>query len=380
MNLVPSRPPVLTLPAFTTAHSHAFQRALRGKTQRPGPATQDDFWTWREAMYRLVDGLTPESVEAIARAAFEELYRCGVRTVGEFHYVHHAPGGAPYEDPNELAHRVVRAALDSGLRITLLRSIYERAGFGRSLARGQDRFVDRSLDASLRAVEALQKAYANEPRVRIGLAPHSTRAVNPSSWKEILGFAGAHAMPLHAHVAEQPREIDECLAETGKRPLEFLADEGAISSRFVVVHGTHLLEHEAAMLGQARSFVCMCPTTERDLGDGLPNLGALRSSGVRLCTGIDSHVVCDPFEDMRGLEVHERLRTRKRVAAARAGHPAAELWASASTEGAEACGFHGEGPALTVRTDDPFFAFVDDGDELDALVFSGSRALDGLLT
>lgn len=374
------RSPVLSLPAFTTAHSHAFQRALRGKTQRPGPASQDDFWTWREAMYRLVEELTPESFEAIARAAFAELHRSGVRTVGEFHYVHHAQGGTPYEDPNELAHRVIRAALESGLRITLLRSIYERAGFGRTLARGQDRFVDRSLEASLRAVEDLQKSYAHEPRVRIGLAPHSTRAVRPSSWKEIVAFSNAHGMPLHAHVAEQPREIDECLAETGKRPLEFLADEGAISSRFVVVHGTHLVEHEATMLGAARAFVCMCPTTERDLGDGLPNLGALRAAGVRLCTGIDSHVVCDPFEEMRGLEVHERLRTRKRVAAARAGHPAADLWASGSTEGAEACGFFGEGPTLSVRTDDPFFEFVDAGDELDALVFSGSRALDGLFS
>jgi formimidoylglutamate deiminase len=369
----------LTLPAFTTAHSHAFQRALRGKTQRPSPAAQDDFWTWREAMYDLVDGLTPERIEAIAREAFRELHRAGVRTVGEFHYVHHARGGVPYADPNELAHRVIRAALDSGLRITLLRSIYERAGYGRALARGQDRFVDASLDASLRAVERLAAAYEGDPRVRIGLAPHSTRAVHPTSWKEIVAFAAERGMPLHAHVAEQPREIDECVAETGRRPLEFLAEQGAVSSRFVVVHGTHLVPHEARLLGEAKAFVCMCGTTERDLGDGLPDLGAMRASGVRLCTGIDSHVVCDPFEDMRALETHERLRTRKRVASARAANPAGELWASASTEGDAACGFAGEGPRLRVSMDDPFFTFVDPGDELDALVFSGSRALDALL-
>jgi formimidoylglutamate deiminase len=369
----------LTLPAFTTAHSHAFQRALRGKTQRPSPAAQDDFWTWREAMYDLVDGLTPERVEAIAREAFRELHRAGVRTVGEFHYVHHARGGVPYADANELAHRVIRAALESGLRITLLRSIYERAGHGRSLARGQDRFVDASLDASLRAVESLAATYADDPRVRIGLAPHSTRAVHPTSWKEIVAFAAKRRMPLHAHVAEQPREIDECVAETGKRPLEFLADQGVISPRFVVVHGTHLQPHEARLLGEAKAFVCMCGTTERDLGDGLPDLGAMRAAAVRLCTGIDSHVVCDPFEDMRALETHERLRTQKRVAAARASNPAAELWASASTEGSAACGFEGEGPQLRVDGADPFFTFVDEGDELDALVFSGSRALDALL-
>lgn len=376
----PSRPEALTLPAFTTAHSHAFQRALRGKTQRPGPASEDDFWTWREAMYAVVDTLTPERVEAIAREAFRELHRAGVRTVGEFHYVHHAQGGVPYADRNELAHRVIRAALDSGLRIALLRSVYERAGHGRSLVRGQDRFVDASLDASLRDIDDLCVAYAGDDRVRIGIAPHSTRAVRPSSWRELVAFANERRMPLHVHVAEQPREIDECIAETGKRPLEFLHDEGALSERFVVVHGTHLLAHEAKLLAEHRAFVCMCGTTERDLGDGLPDLGALRTSGVRLCTGIDSHVVCDPFEDMRALETHERLRTRKRVAAARVGHPAAELWASASTEGDAACGFFGEGPQLHVRTSDPFFTFVDVGDELDALVFSGTRALDGAWT
>ncbi len=375
-----SRPEVLSLAAFTTAHSHAFQRAMRGKTQRPGPVPEDDFWTWREAMYAVVEGPTPERIEAVAREAFRELHDAGVRTVGEFHYVHHARGGVPYDDRNELAHRVIRAALDSGLRISLLRSVYERAGHGRSLVAGQDRFVDKSLDESLRAIDDLIGSYAGDDRVRIGIAPHSTRAVHPASWRELVSFARNRSLPFHVHVAEQPREIAECIEETGKRPLELLSDEGALSERFVVVHGTHLLPHEAVLLGEHRAFVCMCATTERDLGDGLPDLGALRSNGVRLCTGIDSHVVCDPFEDMRALETHERLRTRKRVAAARVGHPAKELWASASTEGAEACGFLGEGPMLSARTDHPFFAFVDHGDELDALVFSGTRALDGLFS
>jgi formimidoylglutamate deiminase len=376
----PSSSGGLLVPAFTTAHSHAFQRALRGKTQRPGPASRDDFWTWREAMYALVDRLTPELMGAIAREAFAELHRAGVRTVGEFHYVHHGVGGTPYDDPNELAHRVIGAALESGLRITLLRSIYERAGYERTLVSGQARFVDQSLDASLRAIEDLHHAYAHDPRVRIGIAPHSTRAVRPESWRTILAFAGTHAMPIHVHVAEQPREIEECLAETGKRPLEFLADEGALSERFVAVHGTHLLAHEATMLGAANATVCMCGTTERDLGDGLPDLGALRSASVKLCMGIDSHVVCDPFEDMRALETHERLRTRLRIASSRGGFLAEDLWRSASLVGSAACGFaDAPSPMLRIDTTSSFFRFVDAGEELDALVFSGSRALDGLL-
>ncbi len=374
---IPECSRTLRVPAFTTAHSHAFQRALRGKAQRPGPLAQDDFWTWREAMYTLVEGLTPDSVEAIARVAYRELHASGVRTVGEFHYVHHAPNGVPYDDGNELAHRVIRAALDSGLRISLLRSIYQRGGHGRGLAKAQERFADKSLDASLRAISDLQSYYVNNPLVRIGIAPHSTRAVHPAAWKEIVAFAQGRDLPFHVHVAEQPRELDECLHETGMRPLQLLEDRGAISPRLVVVHGTHLLPEESEILGKSQGFVCMCATTERDLGDGLPNLGAMRAAGVRLCMGIDSHVVCDPFDDMRALETHERLRTGRRVAA-RVAHPAASLWASASTEGAKACGFDGDGPSLTVRTDAPFFAFVDSGDELDALVFSGTRALDGL--
>ena len=371
----------LLLPAFATAHSHAFQRALRGKAQRPGPSSRDDFWSWREAMYSLVEGLTPERMEEVAREAFAELYRAGVRTVGEFHYVHHARGGVPYADPNELAHRVIAAALDSGLRIALLRGIYERAGAGRDLAPGQERFVDGSLDDGLRAVEALRRHYASDGRVRIGLAPHSTRAVRPGAWPLLIEFADRAHLPCHVHVAEQPREIDECVAETGKRPLEFLADVGAVSGRFVAIHGTHLVEHEARILGEARAFLCMCATTERDLGDGLPNLGALRDAGVRLCMGIDSHVVCDPFEDMRALETHERLRTRARIASTRVGRPAEELWRSASRLGSEACGFgDADDPMLRIPLRDPFFRFVDRGDELDALVFSGSRALDGLLS
>jgi formimidoylglutamate deiminase len=343
----------LRLPAFATAHSHAFQRALRGRGQRPrGAFGVEDFWTWRAAMYELASSLTPQSIHAISLVAFRELARAGVRTVGEFHYVHHQPDGTPYDDRTVLADAVVLAAKQAKLRIALLRVAYHRAGPGREPEAGQRRFCDPSVDDVLRDVDALRLRYANDPEVVVGLAPHSVRAVPPSWLAPLREYADRHAMPFHMHVAEQAREVDECLAETGRRPVELLADNGVLSGRFVAVHATNLLPHEARLLGTARAFACICPTTERDLGDGLPDLGALRAAGVRLCTGVDSHVLVDPIEDLRALETHERLRTRTRVTFGAGGAggegdgsgiagptPAEELWRAGSIEGAAACGF-----------------------------------------
>jgi formimidoylglutamate deiminase len=368
-------PVPLELPALTTAHSHAFQRALRGDAQRPGPAGTDDFWSWRTAMYRLADALTPESIFAISRVAYRELYRAGVRTVGEFHYVHHQPGGVPYADRTLLADAVIEAARDAGLRIALLRVIYHRAAAGRPPEGAQQRFSDPSLDAALADIDALRLRYRGAADVRIGVAPHSVRAVPPSWLPPIAAYARAHQLPLHMHVAEQPAEIRACLEETGRRPVELLADLGVLDARFVAVHGTHLGEHEPALLGAARAFVCLCPTTERDLGDGLPDVGALRAAGVRLCTGIDSHVVTHPLEDMRGIDLGERLRTGKRVAIrAESRTPAEELWRIGSIEGAAAVGFDDTlagGPTVTIDPDAPEFELVLAEHLLDAAVYSG---------
>ena len=302
------------LPALATAHSHAFQRAMRGDAQRPGPTGTDDFWSWRTSMYTLADTLTPESIHAIARVAYRELYRAGVRTVGEFHYVHHQPGGTPYDDRVVLADQVIRAAKAEGLRIALLRVIYTRAGAGKPPEGAQRRFSDADLDRSLADVETLAARWAHDPDVRIGVAPHSVRAVPPDWLGPIAAFAEARGRMLHAHVAEQPAEITACLAETGKRPVELLADRGVLSPRFVAVHATHLAPHEARLLGEAGAFVCLCPTTERDLGDGLPDVTALVDAGALLCTGIDSHVMTAPLEDLRCVDLGERLRTGKRIA------------------------------------------------------------------
>ncbi|CAN5322963.1 hypothetical protein BH09MYX1_BH09MYX1_23610 [soil metagenome] len=365
------------LPALATAHSHAFQRAMRGMAQRPGPArATDDFWSWRGEMYRLSSSLDPASIEKYSRVAFRELRAAGVRTVGEFHYVQHQADGTPYDNRTLLAEIVIEAARAEGLRIALLRVAYHRAGPGRAAEPGQLRYCDPDPDTVLSDVDALRAKYKDHPDVVIGIAPHSVRAVPPSWLAPLAHHAHAHRLPFHMHVAEQEREIAECLGETGKRPIELLADSGVLSDRFVAVHATHLMAHEARLLGEAKGFACICATTERDLGDGLPDLGALRSAGARLCTGIDSHVVTDPFDDLRSLETHERLRTKKRVTFGEAGSiPAVALWRAGSIDGAMACGFSDAGGDVVLKRDHLSLELVDDDALLDAIVFSGSPSL-----
>ncbi|HTN90477.1 MAG TPA: formimidoylglutamate deiminase [Sorangium sp.] len=371
----------IELPALASAHSHAFQRGMRGEAQRPGPSGADDFWSWRTAMYALAGSLTPESIHAISKVAYRELRAAGVRTVGEFHYVHHQPDGAPYADRTVLADAVIEAAREAGLRIALLRVVYARAGAGREPEGAQRRFSDASLDAALADVDALRARYAGCEDVRVGVAPHSVRAVPPAWLGEIARYAGERGLMLHMHVAEQPAEIEACLAETGRRPVELLVERGVLSERFVAVHATHLAPHEPALLGAARAFACLCPTTERDLGDGLPDVGALRAAGVRLCVGIDSHVITDPFEDLRGVELGERLRTGKRVTLRGEGGgqggatPAEALWEIGSQRGAEACGFADAGGTIAIRRDAPALALVPEERLLDAVVYSGSPAI-----
>ncbi|KYF78927.1 chlorohydrolase [Sorangium cellulosum] len=372
----------IELPALASAHSHAFQRGMRGEAQRPGPSGADDFWSWRTAMYALAESLTPESIHAISKVAYRELRAAGVRTVGEFHYVHHQPGGAPYADRTVLADAVIEAARAAGLRIALLRVVYARAGAGREPEGAQRRFSDASLDAALADVEALRARYAGCEDVRVGVAPHSVRAVPPEWLGEIARYAAERGLMVHMHVAEQPAEIEACVAETGRRPVELLAERGVLSERFVAVHATHLAPHEPALLGAARAFACLCPTTERDLGDGLPDVGALAGAGVRLCVGIDSHVITDPFEDLRGVELGERLRTGKRVTLRGEGGggesgatPAEVLWDIGSRRGAEACGFADAGGTIALRRDAPALALVREERLLDAVVYSGSPAI-----
>lgn len=364
----------MKLAALATAHSHAFQRAMRGTAQRPGP---QDFFSWRAQMYRVATSLTPESIDRISRVAFGELFASGVRTVGEFHYIHHQADGTPYAQRTLMSEIVVAAARASGLRVCLLRVAYHRAGPGVIAEPGQKRFCDPDVDTVLADVDALRAKYKDDPDVRVGVAPHSVRAVPPSWLAPLAAYATKHALPFHMHVAEVAREVDECVAETKKRPVELLADLGVLSDRFCAVHCTNLASHEARLLGASRAFACICATTERDLGDGLPDLSALRASGARLCIGIDSHVITDPFDDMRALETHERLRTRTRVTfdPPRAT-PAEALWREGSVEGSAACGFEeSTSPTIEIDRAHRALALVEEENLLDAIVFSGSPAL-----
>ncbi|HRI63665.1 MAG TPA: formimidoylglutamate deiminase [Polyangium sp.] len=366
----------LELPALASAHSHAFQRAMRGDAQRASGATTDDFWSWRTAMYSLADSLDPQSIYDISRIAYRELYLAGVRTVGEFHYVHHQAGGIPYADRTVMADQVIRAARAENLRIGLFRVVYARAGAGREPEGAQRRFCDPNLDQSLSDIETLAQRWSGDEGVRIGVAAHSVRAVPPVYWRPIAEFAATRNMVFHAHVAEQPAEIQACLAETKRRPIELLADHGVLSPKFVAVHATHLELHEASLLGEARSIACLCPTTERDLGDGLPNVAALRAANVRICMGVDSHVMTDPLEDLRCIELGERLRTGKRLAIRSDERtPAEELWHMGAVIGAEACGFSDPGGFVAVDLSAPELQLVRKEHLLDAIVHSGSTRI-----
>ena len=367
----------IELPALTTAHSHAFQRAMRGRAQRPGPADGDDFWSWRTAMYELAETLDPERIYQITRVAYEELKRAGVRTVGEFHYIHHQPDGTPYDDRLQMSEAVIAAARDEGMRICLARVVYHRAGPGKEPAGVQRRFSDATLDDAIRDIEELWTRYADAKDVRIGVAPHSVRAVPPTWLGKLAQLAERRHLPLHMHVADQPAEVEACLAETKKRPVQLLADEGVLSDQFVAVHATHLEPDEAELLGRAGAYVCLCPTTERDLGDGLPNVQALVKAGAKLCVGVDSHVLTSPLEDMRAVELGERLRTGRRVVLRPAGgrSPAEALWRMGSIAGAHACGFDDAGGTVVVDRAASELMLVADDHLLDAIVFSGTDRL-----
>jgi formimidoylglutamate deiminase len=314
------------VPGLVNAHSHAFQRAIRGRTQWRPLGEHADFWSWREAMYRAVLRLSPDDMYELARFCFIEMLLAGYTTVGEFHYVQRDERGAEYANPNELALQLIRAAQEVGIRIALLNVCYATGGVGEALREEQRRFGTPDLDRYLSHTEQLRSQVQGKPLVSVGLAPHSLRAV-PSDWlAPIASHAREHDLPLHMHVAEQPAEVDACMRAYGRRPGELLADRGLLDARFTAVHATHLNTGEILALGQAGITVCACPTTERDLGDGIPSARELVDAGARLCIGSDSQTVIDPWEEMRSIEYHTRLATLRRVILAEeVGHGRSEV-------------------------------------------------------
>jgi formimidoylglutamate deiminase len=303
------------LPGLVNVHSHAFQRVIRGRTEHRTAAQRDTFWTWRVSMYHAATQLSPEDMYHAARMAFLEMVLSGITTVGEFHYVHHDSEGVPYQERNLLAHQVLRAAEEVGLRIALLRTAYVRAGWQKPPDPGQARFITPCPQDFIADTEALRATVANSPRKRawVGIAPHSVRAVPLDYLREVAGFARANDLELHMHVAEQPAEVEACLEEYGLRPVALLREHGILDSRFTAIHAIHVSGDEIASLAKARARVCACPTTERNLGDGTSPADKLMDAGVGMCVGSDSNVQIDMLEDARALEYHLRMTRIERV-------------------------------------------------------------------
>lgn len=304
--LVEALPGVALLPGFVNTHSHVFQRALRGHTHR-ALSRQDTFWTWRHAMYDEAQRLNPDSLYESSLRAYREMLAAGYTTVGEFHYVHHQPDGRPYAEPNAMSEAVLQAGLDAGIRVVLLMTAYAQAGFGLPPEEGQRRFCDASVEAYLARVEALRQR-----GVPIGVAPHSVRAVSESWLRAIADYSRAHDLPLHIHADEQVAEIEQCVAATGLRPIELLACCDALSPRTTVIHATHADEHELALLAQYSCTVCVCPTTEGDLGDGIAPYAELVARNIPLAIGADSNTRLDPIEELRWAEYTARMRYQRR--------------------------------------------------------------------
>ena len=358
------------LPGMANLHSHAFQRAMAGLTEMRGPG-DDDFWTWRELMYRFVERVTPAQARAIATHLYIEMLLHGYTAVAEFHYLHHPPSAFPVH---------LEAARDAGIAITLLPSLYTWSGFGnKALQPRQQRFASTVRDIA-RAVESIASEVDDD--VRVGVAPHSLRAVDPQALKEVTTVAPDG--PIHIHAAEQTKEVDECKAALGKRPVEWLLSQMPVDRRWCVVHATHMTDEETRALAGSGAVAGLCPTTEGNLGDGIFPLAQYRASAGRYGVGGDSHVSRDPAEELRLLEYFQRVTMRKRniVTSRRSPAVGTTLWLEAAAGGAQALGRRMGGIAPGMRAD----LVVLDADHVDlagrsgdaianALVFSGATGL-----
>jgi formimidoylglutamate deiminase len=362
------------LPGFVDAHSHAFQRAFAGLAERRESA-HDDFWSWRDRMYQAALRITPEQLRAIAAQLYVELLRGGYTQVCEFHYLQHAPDGRAYADPGTLAWALADAAQEAGIGLTLLPVLYERAGFAQSALRTDQRRFATDADAVL----ALQSA-ARARGIDCGVAIHSLRAARPASIARLIERAAGG--PIHIHVAEQTAEVDDCRAATGERPIEWLANHVPLDARWQLVHATHATAAEIDAVARAGAGIVICPTTEANLGDGVPDLPRWLAAGVPLSIGSDSQVGRDALEEIRWLDYVQRLVRRERNVAALPGHEpstAARLAEHVRAGGAAAAGFTRWGLEVGARADllvlDPAcdaLRGIPPAATLDALVFAGA--------
>ncbi|HVV66412.1 MAG TPA: formimidoylglutamate deiminase [Rhizomicrobium sp.] len=382
------------LPGLANLHSHAFQRALAGLAEARGPSA-DSFWTWRARMYRFVETIAPEDLEAIAAMAFVEMLESGFTRVGEFHYLHRDPKGGPYSEPAEMAERIAAAASESGIALTLLAVFYAHSGFGGLAPLPEQRrflsdpdFFARLLDGSRRALAALADAV-------LGVAPHSLRAVTLQELSALVALAGD--APIHIHVAEQTKEVEDCLAFSGARPVDWLLDHAPVGERWCLVHATHMTETETRRLAAAKAVAGLCPITEANLGDGLFPAEAFLEAGGRFGVGSDSNVLIDAAEELRTLEYGQRLAKRRRnvLAATGGASTGSALYRGALAGGAQALGaacaieagaaadlvsLNAEHPALWGRTDEALvdsWIFAARGGAVDCVWRAGKKLVSG---
>ena len=366
------------IPGVPNLHSHAFQRGLAGLTERRGPEG-DSFWTWRELMYQFVERIDPDELEAIASLAYAEMLECGFTQVGEFHYLHHDRGGIPFADPGELAGRLAAAAASTGIGLTLLPTFYAHSGFGgaepqkrqRRFINGRDRFAD-IVAASRKAVKAL-------PGGMVGVAPHSLRAVTPEELAWLVELSGGSV--IHIHIAEQTKEVEDCIAWSGRRPVQWLLEHTALDERWCLVHATHINDAEIQAVAASGAVVGLCPITEANLGDGIFPAGAFLAQTGRIGIGSDSNVLLDAAEELRTLEYSQRLAHRGRnVLASAAGRSTGRTLFDGALAGGAQVLHSARGlmagallDVVSLSTEQPELVQRREDDILDSWIFSGGR-------
>ena len=369
----------VTIPALANAHSHAFHRALRGRTH----GQRSTFWTWRDLMYRVAGNLDPDNYYRLARAAFAEMALAGVGVVGEFHYLHHQQCGSPYDDPNAMGIAVAAAAADVGIRLTLLDTLYLHGGLDPTTAGGyapirpeQARFNDREATSWAGRVDDLAGTVSNPTR-KVGAAVHSVRAVDPASIETAAAWARQNNAPLHVHASEQPAENQQCLAVHECTPTELFAKAAGLGPNVTLVHATHTSDHDISLIGEAGANCCLCPTTERDLADGIGPAAALFAAGSSLCVGSDSNAVVDIFEETRAVELDQRTTTLER------GVLRTDMLATMATAGGyRALGWGGGGTLepgsladfATVNLDSVRLAGTDTDNALASVIYAATSA------
>jgi formimidoylglutamate deiminase len=372
------------VPGMPNLHSHAFQRAMTGLTEKGGPQG-DSFWSWRRLMYRFLENLGPEDIEIIATQLYIEMLQAGYTTVAEFHYLHHDPAGMPYANPAETGERILAAAAATGIGLTLLPVFYAHGGFG-GLApnSGQRRFIS-DREGFARLLESLGAEVRSQRAARIGAAPHSLRAATPAELQDVVTALNAidDTAPLHIHAAEQQKEVDDCLAWSGQRPVAWLLANAAFDARWCLIHATHMDADETVALARSGAVAGVCPTTEGDLGDGFFNAAPYLRAGGRIGIGGDSHAGVDPFLELRLFEYGQRLRLERRnvLATAIGDSLGGELYRSACAGGAQAIGqpvarleTGSRADWVVLNTEDPALAEHSGDGLLDAAIFGPVRA------